>query len=155
MVNLKYELATVEHLHYIAEHMREADRIEVEASHGHTPLGALLSGFECSQDVVTAFGSSGRPLFVFGVNTGTVLSNSGVIWALGCDELLDYKYNFIMDFPLILKLLLDKYKKLENYVHVKNVVSVAWLKKVGFIMDEPVLFTHSGEYFMHFHMERA
>jgi hypothetical protein len=135
--------------------MREADRVEVMASHGHSPLDALTLGVSKSDQVVTVLSPDGTPLVIIGVVSQSLLSDVGTIWLLGCDEALRYRRNFISEVPRVLSILFERYTMLENHVHVDNRVSIVWLKRIGFEMDEPVLFRNSGEYFMRFYMKRC
>ena len=115
----KYVHTTIDHINHIAENMREADRIEVMASHGHTPLEAMMLGYENSDQIFTALGEDDEPVFVLGVVLNSLLSDIGTVWLLGCDDALKYGRNFIAEAPEVLSILLERYTLLENYVHVK------------------------------------
>ena len=54
----------------------------------------------------------------------------------------------------VLDIMLEMYPRLENFVHLKNHVSVRWLKRLGFSFDEPIVLPQSGEEFVRFHMEK-
>jgi hypothetical protein len=155
VVNLTFKHTDIHDIAYIGENMRQADRDEVMAASGHNPMQSLLLGVRRSDQTITAVSPDGVPLVIFGVVGKSLVTDVGVPWLLGCDEALKYRRHFMTDVPKVLEIMLEKYRMLENYVHVKNRVSVNWLKRMGFKMDEPVLFINSGEYFMRFYMERG
>jgi hypothetical protein len=152
VADLKYIPTTLEHVSHVAKNMREADRIEIMASHGHSPLKALLQGVKISDLVLSAVTESDEPIAILGVAPVCRLTGTGSPWLLGTDEVWTYRRNFVEEPGKILKIMLDLYPNLENYVHCKNRISVRWLKSIGFMFDEPILFPQSGEKFMKFHM---
>ena len=139
---------------YVAMHMREADRVEIAAMSGHTPYKALLESFKMSDHVVTMDSPTGAPVLVFGVGQRDLLSDIGTIWMLGTNEVVNNAKVVMTYTPKVLEIMLEQYRLLENYVHVKNKVSVRWLKRLGFEMDTPFEHPVSGEKFMHFQMTR-
>ena len=141
-------------IEFVAENMRQADADEVMAANNDTPLSALLLSVEKSHESVTVTDTEGTPLVIFGIRHKTLLTDdSAIIWMLGCDEALKHSKSFMVYTPKVLEIWLKQYKMLENYVHVGNKVSVAWLKRLGFTLEDPVIFPNTGECFMHFFME--
>jgi len=154
VANLIFRHTTQSDINYVAKHMRQADRDEVYASSRLSPYDALKTSFKKSDEPVTVLCPAGRPLVILGVTPQGLLSNKGIPWMLGCDEALKYRRSFLTEPAKVLEYWLEKYKILENYVHTKNVISILWLKKLGFVMDDPILFSNTGEYFIRFYMER-
>lgn len=150
---LIYEETDSDHILHVAHHMRAADRLEVAASHGKTPLEALATGFSISDQCVTALSPAGVPLVIFGIAPRCRLTGVGVPWLLGTDEALKFRRHFFTDPPRVLPAMLDLYPSLENYVHIQNHLSVGWLQRIGFRMDAPVKFP-SGYWFRRFHMSK-
>jgi hypothetical protein len=143
--------ATDEDLMYVANNMRDQDLDEIYAG-GETPERALRMSAEISKDCLSCVLESGEVLFVLGCGPKTLLSDIGVPWLLGSKEALKHPRSFFDFPPKVLEIWKEQYSMLENYVHVKNTVSVRWLQRLGFTMHEPVtLFT--GEQFMRFSME--
>lgn len=153
MGRLSYVPATVEHLHYVAHHMRQEDVDEIRACSGHTPLQALLRGLDRSDQTVTAVDQDGVPVLVFGIAPGCRLTGLGVPWMLGTDAVNRYRREMILDARRLRDMLLDLYPHLENYVHIKHLSSVRWLKLLGFQMDPPVTMPN-GEQFHRFHISK-
>lgn len=153
MAELTFRHTTLADVDHVAKNMRQADREEVYAAAWHTPEQALVTSIRMSHESVTAVSPDGVPLVIFGLTTRGILSDVGIPWLLGCDEALRYRREFVKQTPKVLESMLEQYRMLENYVHVKNVVSVRWLRTMGFNMDPPVMFP-SGERFIRFWMER-
>ena len=141
------------HIPAIAADMREADRREVWASHRHTPVQALKSSLACSELAWTCLVED-TPALMFGVaRRGILLSDTGVPWLLGAD--LFFKTHselnrvFLRQSQRYVALMLDRFPRLENYVHAGNKASIRWLKWCGFrLIDDPV--TINGEEFYRF-----
>lgn len=151
---VKFVRPTVELVAAIAADMRQADRDEVWASHNHTPVEALMAGWGISHTsvVVTV---EGKPCVMMGLVIRDILSGAGVPWLLGTETALKHKREFIIQVPAVINEMLDICPKLVNYVHVENKVSVRWLKRIGFTLDEPLPYGYSNELFHRFHLERS
>lgn len=152
MARIRFRETTFDDVETVARNMRAADVEEVVAT-GSTPRESLYKGLELSDHCVTVIGEHEEILVVYGVAPGCVLTGQGRPWLLGTDAALKYKREFLQLPRQIIPRMLTLYPRLENYVHVKNRVSVRWLKLLGFKMDEPVQIP-SGEMFMRFHMTR-
>jgi hypothetical protein len=134
--------------------MREADRVEVRASHGHSPVEALLRGVEVSDMVETVVDEDGTPFAILGVAPRCRLTGNGAPWLLGTDDVVKNRRAMVQDAGPVLDRMMNLYPSLENYVHCDNRISVRWLKSIGFKFDEPVVIPYSGEKFMRFHMKK-
>jgi len=154
VADLTFRPTTAADIMYVADNMRQADVEEVYAACWHTPEQALIASVKLSEEVFTVLSPENTPLVIFGVCRRSILSTSAVPWLLGCDEALRYPRQFIQRGREIVAGMLGKYDYLENYVHAKNSVSRRWLRRLGFVIEEPVLFKHTGEYFMRFHKEK-
>lgn len=137
----------------IAADMRHADAVEVMASHGYTPIDALMSGWDQSHfaTIVTA---DGIPVAMFGLTSVNRLSGIGVPWLLSSEVAMQYKREFLLQSPPVVEQMLNICPKLYNYVHAENKVSIRWLKWLGFTIDEPGPFGVDGAMFHRFHLEK-
>lgn len=151
--NLIYAHTTDEHVRHVAENMRSCDAEEVRLSHGHDPLTALQTSVNITEEPITVLSPDGVPLTIMGIIPKHLLSDTGIIWMLGCDDALRFRRHFLTDVPKVLDIWLERYKMLENYVHVLNTVTVNWLDRLGFEFDEPFNL-HNGASFVRFHMEK-
>lgn len=125
------------HIRTIARRMRQADRDEVMASSGSTPVKALTGSLRRSARAWTGI-IDGRPEVMFGVGDLNVLAGIGAPWLLGTDEV---ERNFIV-FARASKSVRDqlfaRYPVLRNFVDDRNTVSIRWLRWLGSTFSEPV-----------------
>lgn len=141
------------HLPVLAASMREADVAEIWASNHHTPLQSLTEGFKRST-VSTVITAHDVPIAMLGVVRKDVLSGTGWVWMLGTDGVVTHRHSLTRIMPRVIAEMLHVCPRLCNMVHVKNKVSVAWLKRSGFTLDAPVKYGPEGEMFHHFHLEK-
>jgi len=138
----------------LAERMREADRQEVQASHGHTADEALTSSLAASTVAWTGL-INGEPICMFGVGPISILAGRGAPWMLGTDLIEKSPKTFLRRCRPCVSRMLSVYPYLENYVHEQNSVSIKWLRWLGFTLaDEPVTLPN-GAQFRHFEMRRT
>lgn len=154
LVEVKFVKPTMGLVTAIANDMRQADIDEVWASHRHTPMEALLLGWNMSH-VSTVVTVDDEPCVMMGLVIRDILSGSGVPWLLGTGAALKHKREFIKQVPAVISRMLDICPYLFNYVHVDNKVSVKWLKRIGFILDDPLPYGRNNELFHKFHFERV
>jgi hypothetical protein len=151
MLNYHIAPAAVEHLLPVAARMRAADRREVWASHRMTPYESLIFSLEASRRAWTGF-IDDNPVMVWGVADDSE-SGLGRPWMLATDGLARGHRVFLRLSRRYVAKLQAGYRRLENYVHAGNRLSLRWLKWCGFQIDEaaPVLF--NGEKFYKFWRE--
>lgn len=138
----------------IAADMRDADAVEVMASHGHTPLGALLEGLRQS-DYAAAVTADGVPIAMFGLVVTCRLTGHGVPWLLSSNAALQHKREFLVQSKPAVQEMLNICPMLSNHVHADNRVSIRWLKWLGFTIDDPQPTGINGELFHRFHLEKV
>lgn len=144
---------TPAHVHTIAANMRDEDAAEVWASHRHTPLEAMTSGFELS-DLSVVVEVDGAPIAMTGLVKGSLLTGHGVPWLLSSREALAHRREFLLQSPPIIEQMLSVCPRLSNYVHAENRLSIRWLKWLGFTVDAPLPAGLNKELFHRFHLER-
>jgi len=144
---------TREMVEVIAANMRQADADEVWASNHYTPTEAMLSSWKASDKsmIVTV---NDEPCVMIGLVIRDILSGAGIPWLLGTNAALKHKRHFLIQVPDVINEMLGICPNLYNYVHAKNKISVSWLKRIGFTIDEPVPFGRDNELFHKFHLER-
>jgi hypothetical protein len=123
--------ASSEHIGTIAERMREADRLEVYAASGKAPEEALAFSLRKSS-IARTWVIDGRPEMMFGVGDLNVLAGVGAPWLLGTDAVLAHQMEFLRQSRKWRNQLLRRYSTLNNFVDVRNDVSVRWLRWLGF-----------------------
>lgn len=138
----------------IAADMRQADSDEVWASDHHTPIEALMFGWQHSDHVAIVM-CEGEPLVMIGLVKKDILTGSGIVWLLGSNAALKYKREFFTCTAPVIEEMLTICPRLCNMVHSKNKDSIRWLKWLGFTIEDPIPHGPEGEYFHRFHLERV
>lgn len=138
-------------IRYVADNMREADKIECRLASGLSPMEALLKGVEASQycSVVVI---NGRPCAVVGLTIISLLSGVGVPWMLATHDAVKNRRVFINNSRQGVEDMRSICPNLFNYVHVDNTISIRWLKWMGFKFDEPQAIGHNGAMFHKFYI---
>lgn len=151
---IKFEKPTLEMVEYIAANMRDADRAEVWASNKKTPFESLMQGWELSH-LVTVVTVNDVPCVMIGLVKRDLLSGHGVPWLLGTNGALKHRRQFLKLSPPVIQQMLSICPMLYNYVHVKNTVSIEWLRWLGFTICDPEPYGVCGELFHKFFIERC
>lgn len=122
-------LATEEDVAQMAPKLRQADKNEVWASDGYSPLEALRTSYSLSKPCFTAV-LDDEPLAMFG--TVPILSNVGSIWLLGTDSVSKAPTSFLRWSRRLLPFLLQPYDMVCNLVDARNTVHIRWIRWLGF-----------------------
>lgn len=77
----------------------------------------------------------GEPVAVFGA--GQRGDGAGVPWLVATDEMERHPVAFYRASKNFIREMAAMYDYLENWVDVRNVLSVRWLRWAGFVMEEP------------------
>ena len=136
--DIKIIPARFSHIRPIAERMRQADRDEVFAASGRSPVGALLFSLKRSSMVWTAI-VDGRPEVMFGVGDLNILAGVGAPWLLGTDAVERNYVAFLRGSVEWRDQLLRDYSTLRNFVDERNRVSIRWLRWLGFTISDPII----------------
>ncbi len=137
----------------IALNMRAEDRKEIWDSNYHLPETALEKGLRANGKAWTVLVDN-IPVAMMGVTRPTLLSDKGAPWLLSTDELvLNITARlFIKVSKSMVECMKQGFSVLENHVSVENKVSLAWLKKLGFLFGEESK-SPTGVMFKKFYME--
>ena len=147
---MRWTDATVERVKFIADHLREADEVEVWLSHHAPGPVAVLESWAQSDICRCIETSDGEPVGLTGVVDDR-------IWLLGTEALTATRSRR-------LQLCIEGREWVEhclqrvggpigNDVYAKNRASVRWLKFLGFEVEEPRPIGHSGALFSRFWRE--
>lgn len=128
--------ATLSDAAYVADNMREDDRLEVWASSRSDATTAVLRSVSVSTHAWVGY-YDGRPVCVFGVAPLSMVSGEGTPWLLGTDELVRRPRAFLRRCHRYVAEMLAVYPILTNYVHDGNEASKAWLGWLGFTLHDP------------------
>ena len=156
MSPLAAEIAIIEarasHIRQIAGRMRQADRDEVFAASGRSPLSGLSVSYRHSSLAWTAL-FDGRPEVMWGVGDINILTGIGAPWLLGTDAVEKNFRSFLKISRNWPAQLLSRYGLLRNFVDARNAISLRWLEWLGFQLFEPVEI--NGHSFRLFEMQTA
>jgi hypothetical protein len=78
----------------------------------------------------------------------------GMLWMLGTDRINDIQVAFLRKNHKFIKMFLIFFESLENWVDVRNQMSIQWLKWLGAEFDEPAPYGVEGKLFQHFVIRR-
>jgi hypothetical protein len=146
---------TEDDVEYIASHLRKGDQGELYATTGHRRyLDSLRLSVASSDDAVVAISAHGEPLALFGVGMLSLLYNTGCPWMLCTPRAMRHRRAFIWQARQYTEAMLEHYDALVNHVDQRNTVSVAWLQRIGFRMEEPKPYGALGLPFHEFRIER-
>lgn len=127
---LVLEGASLTDMRYVAENMRAADRAEVAAASGLTPLEALRSGRLLSNELYTLVSPAGNPAAIFGVVPNHNVMG-GVVWLLGTDDMTRYALAFHRGVKPQWEAMARRWGCLCNFVDSRNKVHIRWLEWLG------------------------
>ena len=121
--------ASLQDLRYVADNMREVDRLEALYHTGQEPQQALQFTYICSKVNMAIADDNDQPIGLCGVVHG------GVIWMVATDKLFEnkkYKIQLIRKGREWVESLLKSYDILYNFVYAENDSAIKWLKSLGF-----------------------
>lgn len=108
--------------------MRAEDRREVRDGAGMEPLDALLHSL--GGEAYTARDGAGV-ILMFGTYP-TDVPDTGLVWLLGTERLVDKQTEFLRRCRHVLDILHRRYPLLVNYADARNEVHLRWLRWCGF-----------------------
>lgn len=137
-------------IHSLSSSLREPDRLEVLAS-GSTPFEALTESHKAST-VRLSLLFNNKVIGMFGIAPKTILGERAVIWLLTAPEVEQIKFTFVKLSKRYVKLFLEQYPILENWVDSRYTQAIKWLKLLGakFDWEQQV----NGVPFYHFEIRR-
>lgn len=123
--------AKLYHKVYLAENMCQRDRDECWAAGHKTPLQAITESLAASPNAQVGL-CRGRVVCMYGVAEISILSNIGIPWLLGTDEIEKHSKYFLRQNRYYMKQVKKRYAFLFNFVDARNIVAIRWLKWLGF-----------------------
>jgi len=138
----------------LASRLRPADRAELGACN-HFDVQAAVTHSACQSRMCWSVFEGEVLLCVFGVCPLAGYPGVGTPWMLGTTAIgATHRRPLIeLPHPYIAKML-EAFPRLVNYVHASNKESARWLRRLGFVLDEPAPFGPNGELFRRFWMTR-
>lgn len=121
-----------------------ADENEVIAAIGRPVNASDLMESVAQSPVCVAVDYQGHLLCIGGAARKTLLSSSGIPWMLGTHDLDSHGRLFMLHGKRCVNALLDHFGRLENYVDARNHRSIRWLRRMGFVLHDPVPYGSAG-----------
>lgn len=137
---------------WFAPRLRAADRAELEAATGPDMLAILRDAIARSGGRAFTAVAGDEPISLFGFAPFHSLSDTAAPWMVGTDTLPRYGGALNRFGRAYCAAALGEFRRLVNYVDVRNEISVRWLKRLGFTMGPPQPFGVQGLPFMRFEM---
>lgn len=126
--------ADTDHIKPIAERVREADRLELYAATGMSPLDALVRSFALSDHSWVGL-ADGEPVCMFGVTMASLMTDTGRPWMIGTDLIDQHAVRFIKECRPIVRQMKALYGRLENHIDARNTRAIRWLHWLGFKVE--------------------
>ena len=131
MADIRITPATAFDFYYIADHLREIDRVEVSLAYGRPARDVIRGSAHGLSAQIVRF--DGLPAILFGVALG---NGPAAPWMVATDALYDMPQQFIADeSAALVSGWLRDYGYLKNRVHRDNATSINWLRWLGFSID--------------------
>ena len=123
----------------LAPKMRIADREEIRASNGSSPLEALVIPFTYKEGrSYTIIGTAKEGVIgMFGV-APTKDPEYGIAWLLSSENLFKHTKQFIKECPYWVSQMSEGYTYIYNWVDRRNWKSLKWLQFLGFEAKEEI-----------------
>lgn len=144
--------ANFEHLEYIQQNMRDADRDELWAAYSMDPAHCLMISMMSSTRCWTGL-VDGVPICMFGVVPASLVESVGRPWMIGTPAVEKFDRIFLKHCHEVVKNMASEYKTLYNFVDLRNKKAIRWLRWLGFTMEEPAPFGPFNLPFRRFTME--
>ncbi len=143
---------TEDHMIELSHTMRSADVRECWAANHYAPLDALKHSLYRTATPWTGM-CSNNVMCIWGVGKVSYLSVEGIPWMLTSNLVNKHYREFLRRSPGLLKNMQKEVVVLTNMVDVRNIISIKWLKWLGFIIHDPVPFGPDKMLFHPFIME--
>lgn len=140
----------VERMH---KSLRESDRLEILASHNHTPYEALRYGIEHSSICLTVLFKD-DPVAIGGVVPDKNVKQAAVVWLLGTNDVYQMRLSFLKLSKVYIRLLQQLYPILYNFIDPRNIATIRWLSWLGATLDDPQPIGVNKAMFQYFSIEK-
>lgn len=117
---------------FIADNLREADVVEVNAATGKTDMHEALHNAVRMSDEVWVGRVYKVPVCIWGVAPMSRITQNGSPWLVGTDRVKKYQKAFLRRNKAWLDAVKKRYKMLYNFVDIRNPVSIKWIQWLGF-----------------------
>ena len=150
-MEIKIVKASYKHIPHLAKNIRKEDVQELYDYAMLLPTQALLQSLHNSKKAWTGTVDD-VPVCMFGVVDS--LKDVGCVWLIGTDDIHIYAKRFLSLNKRMIPVMMNGYKRLENYVGAGNKRSIDWLVWLGFTFGKPEPKGPFNKMFIPFWMEK-
>lgn len=132
-------LALLKDAQGMADNLRYSDYLEITELHGRKKtVKTLLTESIRKSPQAYAYVVDGQVLALGGCAYNFAPPyEGGVPWFVCSDEFVQkHRRLFLTTAPALVARFLKRYSRLTNFVHAENTQSIAWLKRLGFLVQE-------------------
>lgn len=137
---------------WFASRLRPADVAELTAASGPDIERTLSLALETSHGRAFVAIAKEGPIALFGFAPLGLMADMASPWMAGTPTLFRHGRTLNRFGRAYCAAALQEFRVLVNFVDVRNTVSIAWLKHLGFAFSEPLAFGVEGRPFMRFEM---
>lgn len=123
--------ATVDDARYIAKHLRDEDRREIDALTALSPEAVLPQLVNDAAKPLCFTTVKGKPVGVFGVQP-TPIPILGTVWCVTTNAILHHKMEFLRASRVHVEHLNEDFPLITNVVDARNSLHINWLRWLGF-----------------------
>jgi hypothetical protein len=120
--------ASVDDAAIIAPLLREADKNEIDAMTGWSPVVGVHISIENSDEAWFVTRPDGSPVLIAGVG-------KGIPWMLGTPLVTHYGKSLVKEGRRVVQRWASRYGYLWNFVDARNKVHIDWLTHMGFTIE--------------------
>ena len=145
------------HAEYVAEHMRVADKKEIELATGMYRPIVLYETLRLSKWMRMAYrleNTKVYPIAFFGISQHPSEDWIGLPWMLATEEAYRYKLSVVRFAKNFMAEHTKRFGHMYNYVHSENTKAIRLLEHIGFELDDPEPYGVQGALFQRFHWSR-
>lgn len=118
---------------YILNHLRDEDKAELTALFGREWKKRTLNRLKKSK--ITILRNSKSQPFAMGGIEGK--KSVACVWLLTTNEFINNKLKLAKEISKQIELASNKFEILYNFIYCSNFQAKKWLKKLGFVFDNP------------------
>jgi len=141
----------------LSAHMREADRLEVQAASGRHPLGVLNEGLAISAECWTVVDDFHRVVCMWGVvpvENAILGERVGAGWLLTSEYIELCPKAFMLACHTMLPSVLRDWDVLTNWIDCRHEKAMRWATRLGFRIEPPTPFGVEDRPFCRFEVRR-
>lgn len=153
MTEYRIVRARPEHADELWPDIRQEDEIEIRRATGRDPKEMIRLSIEHSVDAIAGYADDKLVLLAGVGPRGTLIATTGEPWLVGSNELKRHAVKMCRENRIYVRKWLRMFGTLVNYVDDENKTSQAWLRWLGFKLEEPAPYGPEGHLFRRFSQE--